>query len=102
MLKGGQNLTLVLEPGEDEAGVVAGANDLQGHFFAVLIISAEGEIDLTHAADADLLDDFVGANPTINPGILFGGQDGGRGFGECGGIQECGTGSLFMVEQDFD
>jgi hypothetical protein len=82
VLEAGQYLPLILEASDNEAGILAGPNDLQGDIFAVLIVSPESAVNLTHAADADLFYRLVGAHAPVNPGIIRRGENRGCDIGQ--------------------
>lgn len=68
VIEASENLPFVLEASENGRAVLAGTDELERNLFSKLIVGAEGAIHLSHAAFADLFDDFVGANPASNPG----------------------------------
>jgi hypothetical protein len=55
-------LALVFETMDDEIGILACAHQLDGNLLQVFVVRAEGPVDLSHPAKADLLHNLVGAN----------------------------------------
>ncbi len=62
MIEAGQDLPLVLETIDDEIRVPARSEQLDGDLLLVLVVRADGSVDLTHAANADLPRDLIGAD----------------------------------------
>src|ERR1700756_4738142 len=62
MIEAGKDLPLILETIEDEIRVLTRADQLDGNLYLVLVVCAESPVDLTHAANADLPHDLIGAD----------------------------------------
>src|ERR1700674_2717871 len=62
MIEAGEDLPLILETIDNEIRVLTRADQLDCDLLLVLVVCAEGSVDLTHAANADLPHDLVGAD----------------------------------------
>ena len=65
----GQDLPLIAQPLQHEAGVQPGRDQLDRHFLFVFGVHAARAIDLAHAAHTDERDNFVGAESATDPAI---------------------------------
>ena len=69
MIEAGQDLPLVPESPQDEIGIHAPLDDLDGDLLPEMIVSANSPVHRPHAPAADLFDDAVGPNAPSDGGI---------------------------------
>jgi hypothetical protein len=62
MIEAGQDLPLILETIDDKVRVLTRADQLDCDLLLVLVVCAEGSVDLAHPANADLPHDLIGAD----------------------------------------
>src|SRR5664279_1524026 len=82
--------------------ILPGADHLEGDFLAVLIVIAEGAINLTHSPCADLFYGFVNAEPATYPGIIRRRQQARGDFGKGRRVEKLSADVLLALKQKFN